>query len=546
MKRILSVFLNRGNAVRIIAAALFAASSQPLVAWSMAGLSGAFMEKELIYSTVIRNVLILLFALLILWFADNIKSNLLLDSEMELRKQVFDGIYAMPIDEFEKRDSGAYYNQIGRDVQILSDQVFEGALKIIINGLSISVIAAMLLYCHWMTFLVILIFLLPLTINNFLMPQKIGECQERSMDTLVRMTVKVKDLLSGFFTARFQEGEKQVSQSMYAHFAESAVAEKQIKRLANLSAFIANASVTLSQFSGLFVAFYLMRMEQIDFPQFVLIFQLGMIISNPVVDLINAVILIRFSRPYIVNTEKILSEHEDQEGFRLEKVCKIELADVSFIYPEKQRCVLKKFNYCFERGKKYLIVGESGSGKTTLIKLLLGTLHPSQGDIYYDMVNQQELSPSEIYHHSAVVPQQVYIFDDTIRRNLDLKGTCTDEELHGIISKVKLDKFFAANGYTLDTQISNETLQVSGGEKARIGLARSLTLNKSIVIYDEVLSGLDPQNAELVEDLILEDEERIVIHIAHNSSPKYQDKYDAVVRLAIQDNSGEQIDDDLV
>lgn len=125
MKRILSVFLNRGNAVRIIAAALFAASSQPLVAWSMAGLSGAFMEKELIYSTVIRNVLILLFALLILWFADNIKSNLLLDSEMELRKQVFDGIYAMPIDEFEKRDSGAYYNQIGRDVQILSDQVFE-------------------------------------------------------------------------------------------------------------------------------------------------------------------------------------------------------------------------------------------------------------------------------------------------------------------------------------------------------------------------------------------------------------------------------------
>ena len=66
-----------------------------------------------------------------------------------------------------------------------------------------------------------------------------------------------------------------------------------------------------------------------------------------------------------------------------------------------------------------------------------------------------------------MVPQQVYIFDDTIRRNLDLKGTCTDEELLAIISKVKLDRFFAANGYTLDTQISNETLQVSGGEKDR-------------------------------------------------------------------------------
>ena len=132
------------------------------------------------------------------------------------------------------------------------------------------------------------------------------------------------------------------------------------------------------------------------------------------------------------------------------------------------------------------------------------------------------------------MPQQVYIFDDTIRRNLDLKGNCTDEELLAVISKVKLDKFFAANGYTLDTRISNETLQVSGGEKARIGLARSLTLPKSIVIYDEVLSGLDPQNAELIEDLLLADDKRIVIHIAHNSSPGYQDRYDAVVRLAIR------------
>ena len=542
MKKILGVFINRNNAFRIIVTALFAASSQPLIAWSMAGLSGAFLDSELSYEALLRNILILLCALFIAWFADNIKANLLLDSEFELRRQVFDSIYAMPIDQFEKKDSGAYYNQIGRDTQILSKELFEGTLQVIVNGLSIVLIAVLLLYCHWMSFLIILIFLLPLTINNLLMPQKIAACQERSMNTLVGMTVKIKDLLSGFFTARFQEGEKQVSESMHTHFAAAADAEKQIMKLSNLSGLIANASVTLSQFSGLFVAFYLMRFGNIDFPQFVLIFQLGMIVSNPVVSLINAVISIRSSRPYIENTEKILAGHKYQEDFRLEKVCSIKLDDVSFVYPEKQRCVLSNFNYCFEQGRKYLIIGESGSGKTTLIKLLLGTLHPSSGHIYYDRIDQQELSPSEIYHHSAVVPQQVYIFDDTIRRNLDLKGTCTDEELLAIISKVKLDRFFAANGYTLDTQISNETLQVSGGEKARIGLARSLTLHKSIVIYDEVLSGLDPQNAELIEDLLLADNERIVIHIAHNSSPGYQDRYDAVVRLAIQSDPEEQIE----
>ena len=97
----------------------------------------------------------------------------------------------MPIDEFEKKDSGAYYNKIGRDTQILSKELFEGTLKIIVNGLSIGLIAVLLLYCHWMSFLIILIFLLPLTVNNLLMPQKIAACQERSMQTLVGMTVKI-------------------------------------------------------------------------------------------------------------------------------------------------------------------------------------------------------------------------------------------------------------------------------------------------------------------------------------------------------------------
>ena len=176
--------------------ALFAASSQPLIAWSMAGLSGAFLDSELSYEALFRNILILLCALFIAWFADNIKANLLLDSEFELRRQVFDSIYAMPIDEFEKKDSGAYYNQIGRDTQILSRELFEGTLKVIVNGLSIGLIAVLLLYCHWMSFLIILIFLLPLTVNNLLMPQQVYISTIQSGVILIRREpVRMKSCL---------------------------------------------------------------------------------------------------------------------------------------------------------------------------------------------------------------------------------------------------------------------------------------------------------------------------------------------------------------
>lgn len=531
MKKIFSVLINRNRLIKITICVLFAAASQPLVAWSISGLSSIITNQELFYYIAIKNLLILTFAIIIAWLSDNIKSNLLLEGELELRKHIFTGIYAMPIGDFKKKDSGSYYNQVGRDVQLISSNVLGSLLRVIVDILSISFIAALLMYCHWLSFLVISFFLLPLIINNTLMPKKIEKCQENSMHMLVKMTIKVKDVLSGFFVARFQEGEEYIKQSTFECFEKSTIIEKGIAKLSNLSALIANASVTLSQFSGLSIAFLLLQKRQIDFTQFILIFQLGMILNSPVVDLINSIITIRSFKPYINGAEQALSVHADKACYKLDKIDNVSFRNVSFCYPEKQRYILQQFNHCFERGKKYLIIGESGSGKTTLIKLLLGILSPTSGSINYNTVKQQELSPAEIYHHSAVVPQQIYIFDDTIRRNLDLQGNCSDQQLLDIIRKVKLDKFFAINQYTLDSHISNETLQVSGGEKARIGLARTLVMYKSIVIYDEVLSGLDPQNADLVEDLILTSCDQIVIHIAHNSSPKYLNRYDEVIRL---------------
>ena len=533
MKKVLSVLLNRKNAIRIIGCVCFAAVSQPLIAWAISCLSNVFAQNDLSYLLVLRDLFVVILAIIIAWLATNIKSKLLLESELELRKQVFSGIYAMPIGDFEKKDSGSYYNQIGRDLQLLNSKVFENVIHIMTDIVSIIFIGVLLWSCHWLSVLIIVLFLIPLVINNTLMPRKIEKCQERAMQMLVGMTVKVKDVLSGFSTARFQEGEEYIRQSTFEYFEKTTVLEKGIARLSNLSALVANACVTISMLSGFIVASILMNSQLIVFSQFVLIFELGMMLNKPVVDLINSMIYIRSFQPYVSNTEKVLSVHINGDDYKLERVDTVSFENVSFSYPGKERCVLQQFNYRFERGKKYLIVGESGSGKTTLTKLLLGILHPSAGVINYNSIGQQYLSPEEIYHHSGIVPQQIYIFDDTVRRNLDLQGTCSNQQLQEIIKKVKLDKFFAANHYTLDTHISSETLQVSGGEKARIGMARVLTLNKSIVIYDEVLAGLDPQNAELIEDLILADNDQIVIHIAHNSSPKYSDRYDEVIHLNI-------------
>lgn len=533
MKSLLSIVFSSKNSMKLVFCVLFSAASQPLIAWSFSGLTGTFLSQPPIYSVIIQNALLLIVALIAAWISNNLKADITYNSELTLRNRVFSSIYSIPIGDFDKKDSGSYYNQIGRNVQMLQTGLFESTIKIMIDVLTILFISALLLYCHWMSLIVILIFLVPLVIGNIVMPKKIGKYQDRSMHTLTSMVVKLKDVLSGFFTAKFQESEKYIEDTMHGYFFRSSSLEKRIANLNNLSALIAGASVTLSQFSGLFVAFYLMSKNQIDFAQFILIFQLGMGINGPLVDLINSCISIRAYRPYIQETEEILLNGFVKPDFLLKDIKEINFTNVSFTYPEKHRSVLCDFNYRFEKGKKYLLIGESGSGKTTLIKLLLGIIKPTQGAIFYDNIDQNELSHHEIYHHCTVVPQQVYVFDDTIRRNIDLRGECTDTQLQAIIQKAKLETFFAANHYTLDTEISNETLQVSGGEKARVGLARTLTQNKSIVIYDEVLSALDSQNAKLVEDLILSDNERITIHISHTSNPEFFERYDEIIRLNI-------------
>lgn len=534
MKRVFLVIFQKKNVIKLVAYVLFAAVSQPLIAWSISGLSNVFVEQQIEQQTIMKEILILLVALILAWVGDNIQSDLKFSGELELRKKVFEGIYSLPVEEFEKQDSGAYYNQVARDMQMIRDNVLGQALNIMADILKICFIAILLCYCHWLSFIIIVIFLIPLVISNTMIPRKIGACRENSLQKWTEMTVKMKDVFSGFVPAKFLNGGNYVKQSMFQCFEEGIKIEKKIIKLVNLSAFITNTSVTVSQFSGMFIAFYLMINGRIDFAKFILIFQLGMIINTPVTDLINSVIDIRSFEPYINNTENWLLKDTTLKEQKLESISQVTFDNVTYIYPQKERYILKDFNFKFERGKKYLIIGESGSGKTTLTKLLLGMIHPGSGNILYDDYNQQEISPMELYHHATMVPQQVYIFMDTIRRNIDLQGKCTDEQIWEIIDKVKLRKFFEANHYTLDTQISNETLQVSGGEKARIGLARTMTLQKSIVIYDEVLAGLDKTNAEMIEELILEDTDRIVLHIAHNWAPQNLNRYDEVLRLKIQ------------
>ena len=522
-------FLINNNIIPLSLCVLFASASQPMIVLSFAGMSSIFFENIETWK-IILYIIVLFVGLFMAWIADHEKTRLTYQGELELRRYCLSSVIGKEIGAFIKQDSGSYYNIIGKNNQSIQTQVFVPFINILSDIVSLMIMSVILLDCSWICLAVIVLFLVPLVINNIVMPKKILGFQAKTMNSLVEMVINLKDILSGFVSLKFQEGERYAEEKLNEYFTDCELLEEKTAQLRNISALIANFSVTLSQFSGLFIAFYMLKLQYITIPEFVLVFQIGMIASRPVIDLINSAISIKSAKPYIDEIGDMAKFEEPYEGFKLDRIDSIKCQDVTFSY-NGERDVIKNFSHTFSSGKKYLIIGESGSGKTTFINLLLGILDPTSGGIEYNGINGRDIKNIEKYHHLGVIPQDVYIFNDTIRRNIDLKGEHSDEEIMNIIDKVMLSQLMKANSYSLDTHISNETIRISGGEKARLAIGRMEILNKSVLIFDEVLSSLDADNSRRIEELILSENKCIVIHIAHKSTPEFVDRYDEVIEI---------------
>ena len=180
---------------------------------------------------------------------------------------------------------------------------------------------------------------------------------------------------------------------------------------------------------------------------------------------------------------------------------KINLRDLGFSYDNKNNFVLKNVNLSINNGDKIGIVGKSGSGKTTLVNMILGLLEPSTGEIIVDdkkIVYEVDAWGDNV----AYVPQETYLIDDTIKKNI-LFGLDEDEDteknLEAVCKKAQIFEFINSLNEMYNTKVGERGVNLSIGQKQRIGIARALYNNPEILIFDEATSAL---NAEIEDEII--------------------------------------------
>jgi len=192
------------------------------------------------------------------------------------------------------------------------------------------------------------------------------------------------------------------------------------------------------------------------------------------------------------------------------------------IKKEKNReHILKGINLTIKAGQRVAIVGHSGAGKSTLINLLVRAYDPQKGKILIDGNDLKDLSLRNYRSKIGIVPQDVSLFDNTLRYNI-LFGTnenIEDIQLRESLEMARIDGFLDNLENGVDTYVGEKGIKLSGGERQRVGIARALIKSPSILIFDEATSSLDVENEAMIRESIKKASQgRTTIIIAHRLS----------------------------
>lgn len=179
--------------------------------------------------------------------------------------------------------------------------------------------------------------------------------------------------------------------------------------------------------------------------------------------------------------------------------------------------VLNKVTLTISEGEKVMICGLSGDGKSTILKMLPGLLEPDIGTACVGGVSTREADPAALRALTVFVPQDPYLFETTLRENLSYNRAVDDSELKRALQLVQLDEFVATLPDSLDARLGPDGVKVSGGEKARIALARAILRRPNILILDEATASLDSETEERIYRYLLS-VKRTVVGVTHRLS----------------------------
>ncbi len=193
----------------------------------------------------------------------------------------------------------------------------------------------------------------------------------------------------------------------------------------------------------------------------------------------------------------------EKDGTRLPDTLTVQFDAVTFAYGEKEKKVFDRKSFCVRKGERVGISGASGTGKSTLVKLLLGQLEPTEGQVLYEGIPFDEICKEAFYKKIAYISQDAKLFRESVAENLRQgKTDATEDEMKEACKKARIYDFISELPEGLETDIGENGSMLSGGQRQRILLAKAFLRDAELYVFDEATCALDGQVEEEIWDCI--------------------------------------------
>ena len=447
-----------------------------------------------------------------------------------LRTDIFSKIIDKDIKDFSLDNSGKYISILYNDIKIIEDNFLNNIFQVIASILSFSISIAVLFYISP----VVVIFIVFFGVLGFIIPNALSKklviAKNDYSTNLEEITSVTKDLFSGFEVIKGFNISKKINE-VFKYNSNNVETSK--RKYSIIEAIIRGFSISFSvtiYLGVLILGGYLMYHDRITVGTAIIIIQLSTHIVGPVktsISLINQIKSVSLIAKKIEDILKSYSEDIEENNLENFKNC-IEINNLTFSYNEERKA-LDNINLVFEKNKKYAIVGESGCGKSTLIKLLMRYYNDYEGSIKIDDNDLRYIYSSDLYKHMSMIQQNVFMFDDTIKENIKLFANYSDEKVIKACKRSGIYNLIERLPKGIDSLVGENGSKLSGGEKQRIAIARSLINDTQILILDESTSALDNETAYNLESSLLELDDLTLIVVTHKLIKNILLNYDEII-----------------
>jgi len=439
-----------------------------------------------------------------------------------LRIRFFRHLIYMPLNYFKKNKTGNFITMVVDDMSKIRANLYEGIVRIISQIIFVIIIMIKLILLNYILTLISLAIIPALYLVLQIIGKKMRNTSRKLQQNVANISSNLHEIIGGIdvvksFAKEDEEAERfRVISSKYKNTSLKLKVLQNLFKPLNEFIFYFFGFVLIG-IAGLFIIRGDWTVKQLS--EYLML--LG-ILFNPINNIPKT--LANF-KVVSASVDRIYSVIKEQNAIKeppnpIIKEIKGEISfkDVMFSYDDEP--ILKNISFDVEPGDIVAIVGSSGAGKTTIVNLIPRFYDPQHGKIEIDGIDVKNYSIKSLRRQIGIVSQNIILFNDTIYNNISYaKPEATEEEVIGAAKKAHAYEFIMKLPEKFETVVGERGTRLSGGEKQRIAIARTVLINPHILILDEATSALDSESEYYVQQAINElMEGKTCIVIAHRLS----------------------------